>query len=190
MLSNNKRNFKCVNLASIANNKGFVLENHNNIQADLTGLGEYFLLRNIVNASIYESGSYIFALPDFNHHYDNVSCTGQLVEINIKGINEVHVLGCSEWGNSIVNFTVEYEFDYTEMIELMVTDLSCEPMYKEFAAIQGTTQRNEGGTVVTIQELAFINVLSFATDFERKIKRIQLPDNFNYHILSISLSML
>ncbi|MGR6765263.1 BtrH N-terminal domain-containing protein [Paenibacillus sp. T2-29] len=184
-IHNEKIKYFPLEISSYYNNKGFVLKNSNRINADLTGLNEFFLFDD-PPSSIITIKDYNFKLPNFNGFYDNISCDSQKIKVDIDKGHKLAFLGCSEWGNTQAEILINYSDESQDILKLNITDLSCEPMYDEIIALRGKTYNNNNDIITLVQDKAFINIVSSNINLEKKVKSIILPYNRNYHILSIS----
>ncbi|MCP3781451.1 hypothetical protein [Paenibacillus sp. MZ03-122A] len=173
------------------NNKGFIkksIKNNVEINANLTGLGEFFILDQEISNCELIVNNISFIIPDFSEHLDNISCDGQKISIDNK-VKKIKILGCAEWGSILALFKVNYDDDSTENIEIMFTDLSCEPMYGEEIALIGSTGEIINNEIINVQDRAFINIASLTLNGEKTVESIIIPKNKNFHILSITVGI-
>lgn len=170
LLENAKKYYK-VSLEDKYNNKGFCYDEKLRTYEDLTGVGEYFVIKEKVvkNLDIF---SY-----NLHNKYDNIICEGQEILINNEyETSEAYFLACAEWGAVDERLIIIGDKE-SQSITLHIQDLS---------------QVNEGtpfflgktydirGNIVQENAAVFLYKISYN---KTCVKKIVLPNCPNLHIL-------
>lgn len=157
------------------NNKGFCYDLRNRINEDLTGVGEFFVIKETV-VSNFDSMSY-----NFDNQYDNVVCEGQEIIINCEYETfGLYFLACSEWGSVDESLIIVDNKRY-QNITLHIQDLS--QIDEGMPYFLGKTYNINGDIV---QENAAVYIYKVFYD-KTYVNKIILPDCPNLHILKMIL---
>ena len=157
------------------NNKGFCYDLSNRTNEDLTGVGEFFVIKEKVVSS-YDTMS-----CDFYNQYDNVVCEGQEIVINCKyETYELHFLACAEWGAVDESLIIADNKRY-QSVTLHIHDLS--QIDEGMPYFLGKTYNINGDI---IQENAAVFLYKVSYD-KTHVSKIILPDCPNLHILKMVL---
>lgn len=166
-----------MDLIPFMNNSGFA--NHIVSEGkDLTGAGEYFVFDKIIQGI-----SYYNKIPYYiknNQVFDNVICSGQILDVNIiKKVLHIGIVCCAEWGSSVERLEIIKKSDESIFIPFFIKDIS--ECNEENACIFGKTYGNDG-RIICNKAAVFMEVLNVGTE----IVKIILPKAANVHILSIT----
>lgn len=158
------------------NNKGFCYDEKLRNYEDLTGVGEYFVIKEKVMHDL-DVFSY-----NIQNNYDNIACEGQIILINNENeTSEMYFLACAEWGAVDERLFIVGDKESQQII-LHIEDLS---------------QVNEGtpfflgktydirGNIVQENAAVFLYKLSYS---KTRVRKIILPNCPNLHILDLVLA--
>ena len=174
-----------LNLGPYYNNQAF---GEANAVADLTGGGEYFLLdgqgglQDTVAHQHIRFG--ISASP--GQGCDNISCQGQIIEVENREYNGMWILGCGEWGDPQGVMGIQYEGGDIDGIPVQITDWAWPPRYGESIALTFPIARKE--KMAFVPESGYLFALHLPMTGGRPVHKLLLPDCPNMHIFSIVLT--
>jgi hypothetical protein len=177
----------CINLTEYFNNRGFGTEIDAENDADLTGMGQYFLNQGLPQQDIWELESTKFIFPKtLKKRFDNISCNNQLIALPESNYSEIAFLGCSEWGSYSESLIVNYKDESSHEIIIKFSDWSKEAVFNDTIAWTGSRTSKKNPTKDKKPD-GKIYAKAYPLDFTKEIKSICLPACSNIHIFAISL---
>jgi hypothetical protein len=130
-----------------------------------------------------------FRVPEIKGaQFDNITCTGQVLEVPQGIYGYLLILGCAEWGNFSDTLAVEFDDGDTEVIKIEFTDWANIPVFGEKTAWQGQgAERTKDG--IHIMNLSLhLFAKPFPIRTEKQVRSIKLPDCPNLHFFAITLT--
>lgn len=180
-----KSNVTFIDISKYYNNKAFETEIKDSSVADITGEGTHFLMENISqNKEIERFGSKFFYYKKGT--MDNVSCQGQVININNVLTSKIELLFCSEYGSYHELLSVEYSDGRTVELEIKVSDFYQPAIFGEKLIWTGPALDRKNGMTKVHSFAARL----FAQCYDiplGNIVAIKLPIRKNIHIFAISL---
>lgn len=187
-LAEANENLTYIKLDNFFNNKAFGRNIENDWNADFTGTGHYYLLNTKQNHSWLKKDNLAFFTPSLSSDMpDNISCSGEIIEISPNKFSSIMILASSEFGNSIDEVLIKYEDGSTKGLKIEITDYILEPQFGEKIVWEGNAAYKSGNTIVPLNETAYLFGKVFALDFKKKMSAIILPYYPNLHVFSITL---
>ncbi|MCG5250364.1 BtrH N-terminal domain-containing protein [Brevibacillus sp. NSP2.1] len=177
-----------VDLSAHCNNKGFSRLADPACPADLTLMGEVFLLEDMPDQPLWHVNGVPFSLPALvEKQNDNISCAGQELPIPEGHYASLLILGCSECGSYTERIEMGYEDNAVSYIPLQFTDWCMEPIFGETTAWVGKGAVRREGRVERLDFPVRLLVQQYYLNQSRKLQRIKLPDCPNIHIFAMTL---
>ncbi|MDR5002041.1 MULTISPECIES: BtrH N-terminal domain-containing protein [Brevibacillus] len=177
-----------IDLADSCNNKGFSHVAASACTADLTLMGEVFLLEDVPEQPIWNVNGMEFSLPALaENRNDNISCAGQEINVPEGYYSSLLILGCSECGSYTERIEILYEDNVVRYIPIQFTDWYMEPMFGETTAWVGKGAARREGQVEILDFPVRLLVQQYYLNPSRKMLRIKLPDCPNIHIFAMTL---
>lgn len=178
-----------VDLDEHLNNKGFNEFSADDINADLTGKGEFFICSNIPQEQIWEVNDMKFKFPLISQGlYDNVSCERQLVSIPEGYYNSILILGCGEWGSQIQDIELIYENQEIDKLTIALPDWAYSPTYGGLVAWSGPAAIRTSNGIKLHNFTASLFIRKYLLKHNKKLIGFKLPDCPNMHIFAIALT--
>ncbi|MCX7922796.1 MAG: BtrH N-terminal domain-containing protein [Clostridia bacterium] len=178
-------------LSQYVNNKGFGKHEGNGPEVGLSSGYEkgFFLTDGLRNEKVWEVGEmkFNFCYPSESMN-DNISCAGQVINIQEGSYTGIMLLGCSEFGNHSESVTIGYADGSTEKVPLEFTDWAAErPLFKEEIAWvgKGAVQKQTGVEIFSDSVKLFAKYR--ALKCKGSMVSITLPDCGNIHVFALSL---
>ena len=169
-----------VDIRDKCNNRGFIYQEQDKRDCDLTGDGEYILL----NAA-YESISYngITFKTNFRSKNDNIVCKGQIISINKSApVYSLAFLLCAEWGGCEDSIKVIFENGNKAIMKITANDISdC----SSGNIIEVGCSKKATGEIVNSKVFITYNKIVLGHRAQR-IKAVQLPVNPHLHVVAVS----
>lgn len=178
-----------IDFENYANNQGFSNSLSYDCKAEFSHGGKYFLTNGLPHNNNLVISDMNFLFPTISDNLnDNISCTGQIIPINLNNYFCIMILGCSELGSHSEYLDIRFEDGTIEEIPLEFTNwFISEPKYNEFIAWSGQCVIRSKFDV-TVNPL---QVHLFAKNYFLKtkglIKELRLPYCPNIHIFAITL---
>jgi len=175
-------------LDGYCNNEGFAMSDAAESTADLTGKGVFFIASNLPENGVFSVSNMKMNMvaKKSDGQLDNVSCTGQEIDVEEGMYGRIAFLGCSEYGSYCEKVKLCIGQDIVEEIEIKMSDFFESPLFGEETLWKGkAAERTDAG----------INILDFngriflsETNLPKKaINRIILPHRKNIHLFAITL---
>ncbi|WP_157696756.1 hypothetical protein [Brevibacillus formosus] len=182
------RKMKYIDISDYCNNKGFSQLVSPAYRADLTLMGEYFLIDQLPDQTIWDVEGMKFSLSAFGENInDNISCAGQDMKVPEGYYSSIMLLGCSECGSYAERIEILYEDNEVSYIPIQFTDWYLEPIFGETTAWVGKGVQRKGGEVKILEFPVRLLVQKYELNQRKKILRIKLPDCPNIHIFAMTL---
>lgn len=187
---NNKMDIYCfLNLSSHMNNQGFSNSLLPTCSAQLSDDGRYFLADNLPTDKIWNIANMKFSFPTiFNNSYDNISCMGQIINVDQAMYNYIMLLGCSELGDYREHINIKYLDGFIERIPIEFTAwIKPQPSYGEIIAWTGSRAVRTENEVEVSSFAVHLYAKNYQLKHDGKVECIELPTCPNIHIFAISL---
>lgn len=176
---------KRIDLNRYFNNRAFEESPSNEAKADLSGNGVIFVMPEYKHAILEKN--FIHYNPDFKldeNNFDNISCQGQKISLDIGRYKKICLLACSEYGSYAEVLRTSFEGSIVEEVPLCVSDFYLQPIYNEKTFCKGATYKMIDSEITKMffpsQIFSYEIVLS-----KQRIDSIILPNRRNIHIFSI-----
>lgn len=169
-----------IDIGNECNNRGFIYQESENSDCDLTGDGEYILL----NAP-YESISYsgIRFKTNFGSKNDNIVCKGQTISVNKNApVYSLAFLLCAEWGGCEDSIKFIFENGNEVIRKISANDISdC----GSGDVIEVGCSKKVTGEIVNSKVFITYNKIVVGNGEERIIA-VQLPVNPHLHVVAVN----
>lgn len=182
-------NYTYLNIKDYFNNEGFGLSLSEKCTADITGEGTYFLFNGIPEEEVWQAGKmkFHFVNKEADGQMDNISCSGQVIEVPENCYSRIMFLGCSEFGHYSELFEVNYADGKTENIKVSFSDFYQAPVFNEKIAWSGQAAHRKDGNARLHNFNARIFAAQYPIDKSGKLTAVKLPQRRNIHIFAITL---
>ena len=168
------------------NNQAFEQTLRDNSTADITGEGTHYIMQEVVSNEMWKKGDYCFYYSYTPGGCDNISCNGQIIQVENINANNISILGCAEFGNYSETIEIQYADGERYSIKADFSDFFQPPIFMENVFWAGPAAvRKDGKTV-----FQSFNSRLFAKDYQIRdgqITGIILPKRHNVHIFAITL---
>jgi len=183
--------YQYIDLMDSLNSKCFVnnIDNIDNIDSMLLGdfieNGELICADSLVNEKFIELDDMKFMLPQIiPDKYDNISCCSNSVKISYNNsVDNIMLLGFSEWGNYTEDIIVKYRDYNDERISVSFNNLTFLPKHSEKIIWEGKKVHVNK----KIYNKACLFGICRTPKINEPITEIILPDCPNMHILAITI---
>lgn len=181
--------YDCIDLTNVYNNK-LILNKFDDI--DINDNSDYFLYDSFYRFIDMNNIKVPFVFPkkndSYNLVYDNISCEGQIINLNQKSYKSIYFIGLCEWGDMRGEVTLNFIngisinsdiffYDWYRIKEEFfmhdIKDLNC--------SILKVLKTTKGKKSLYIYNYHFC-------DMDNIFESIQLPFIPNMHIFSITLA--
>lgn len=162
-------------LDDIMDNKGFCLDVNERVNEDLTGVGEYFVVENMLG------DAHSMLSIEYSKKFDNVVCRGQEIEVFYKkNTSKLLFLACAEWGavDEEIVIVGNSEIQY---LSIHIHDLS--QVNGNRVYLRGKTYDLKGN-VIQKEAAVFLYSIQYK---ETYVKKIKLPNSLNVHLMAMEL---
>lgn len=175
-----------IGISSYFNNFGVGSDNSS---ADFNGSGEYFLIDGFpFGKNVNSKFAYFKLIKNGIDSTDNISCSGQSIEIN-KKCKELHFLGCSDYDYCVDTLKIVYEDSSIEKKTLSfadwIPDYSKAPPAETVLTATKVTCYPDGSR--DTDESGSLYYCIVHVDDGLITKRLVLPDNNNMHIFALTV---
>jgi hypothetical protein len=191
-----------VPISPYCNNKGFATDISNPHQADLSGVGSFFLMEGLPCGRRLEVGGMRFQLSALGtDSFDNISCRGQIIMVDPDWYQRLMLLGCSEYGAFTATITARYSDGVAEAISVGFSSWgSPQPKFGETVAWSGAAvdkqptfyrsaaeERRHSGPAENSTVSRYLFAKTFPLKHPGRLETITLPDCPNLHLFAIAL---
>ncbi len=178
-----------LDLTKFYNNQGFGTATPD-CNADLTGMGQYFLFEGLPKSEIWEieEVKFKFSRVSEGDVLDNISCMGQKINLPLVCKHFVVILGCAEFGDFQEYINIRYSDGEIEKLLLRFTDWFANPRYGERVAWEGFVVNKNNNEVKLINRKYHIFMQKCSINSNNKtLSEIMLPECPNLHVFAITL---
>lgn len=179
-----------VDITKHMNNQGFSGSLSTDCKAEISNGGRYFLTEGLPIEREWKIENMKFLFPEADKEMnDNISCFGQVIELEPGKYTDIMVLGCAEFGNHSESIEILYCDGHSEEVPLQFTSwLSSNIYFNETIAWTGKGAVRSTDRVVIYPFPVNLFAKSYTLKSQSDIIGIRLPECPNIHVFAITLA--
>jgi len=184
------RDYYYVDISKVMNNQGFSSSLSLDCNAEISNGGRYFLTEGLPAEKEWNIENMKFLFPDTDNGLnDNISCFGQIIDIQPCKYGQIMVLGCAELGNHSDFIEIIYSDGCTERVSIEFTSwLISAANNKEIIAWTGKGAARTKTKVETYPFAVNLFAQMHTLQIHGEMKGIRLPECPNLHIFAVTLA--
>lgn len=183
-------NISYIDISKQMNSEGFSSSLLSDTKAEISDGGRYFLTEGLSSKREWVVENMRFLFPEVDKGVnDNISCFGQIIEVQQCKYTHIMILGCAELGNHLELIEIEYHDGKIESIPFRFTSwLSANANFKEVIAWTGKGAVRTDNGVEVYPFPVNLYAQNYNLQHSGEIKSIKLPECPNLHIFAITLA--
>ncbi len=185
------REYRFIDISGFLNNEGFYSDIDKHTAASLTCTGQVFLTHGFPSGTIWDSQGMRFKFTQpVDGKNDNISCSGQKINLENDCFSCIMLMGCAEWGHYSELLEIRYLDGTVSNIPLEFTDWSYpEAHFGEAVVWEGMcAEKDREGILRSSMLKGHLYARALNLNPGLQLDYIRLPDCSNIHLFAITLA--